>query len=366
MAFTKTGYNTVSLEPLEPSPRVTMDTTAPVKKRTWLPVFVLFVALAFLLLYRYGETWSRRLLLYLSGAPWARNIVSDLPLARRVASRFVAGMDRDAAIGVTRSLNQSGMKVTLDYLGESCTNAQESAVARNEILILLDCIAESKLDANVSVKLSQLGLKIDERLAEENLRRIVRRAAELGNFIRVDMEDHPTTDATLRIYRQLKFGEGLTNLGVVIQSYLYRSEDDVAELVEEGTRVRLCKGAYREPAQVAFPEKADVDANYIKLSRLLLSKEALDKGGYPAMATHDERMIDDIKAYVKANNVSPDAFEFQMLYGIRRELQESLVRQGYRVRIYVPYGTAWYPYFMRRLAERPANVWFFVSNFFRA
>jgi proline dehydrogenase len=198
------------------------------------------------------------------------------------------------------------------------------------------------------------------------LRQIARRAAEHDIFVRVDMEDTPTTDATLRIVRDLRYQEGLKNLGVVIQSYLYRSEADVAQLIDEGVRVRLCKGAYAEPADVAFPDKADTDANYVKLSRMLLSDKARAGGVYPAMATHDPRIIDDIKAYVQANRIPRDSFEFQMLYGIRRDLQDALVAEGYRVRVYVPYGTAWYPYFMRRLAERPANVWFFVSNFFRA
>jgi proline dehydrogenase len=341
------------------------DNAHPTRRRWFFIKFVVFAALLYLV-YRHGETWARHLLLYLSRAPWARTLVTDLPVGRRVAMRFVAGGDREAAVAATRSLNQSGLMVTLDYLGESCTSAQEAAIARNEVLILLDCIADSRLDANVSVKLSQLGLKISEALAEDNLRQIARRAAEHDIFVRVDMEDTPTTDATLRIVRDLRYQEGLKNLGVVIQSYLYRSEADVAQLIDEGVRVRLCKGAYAEPADVAFPDKADTDANYVKLSRMLLSDKARAGGVYPAMATHDPRIIDDIKAYVQANRIPRDSFEFQMLYGIRRDLQDALVAEGYRVRVYVPYGTAWYPYFMRRLAERPANVWFFVSNFFRA
>jgi proline dehydrogenase len=211
-----------------------------------------------------------------------------------------------------------------------------------------------------------LGLKIDPNLALANICTLVEKANRTGNFIRIDMEDSPMVDATLNIYRHLRHNAGLHNVGVVIQSYLYRSEADIEKLIEEGARVRLCKGAYAEPPEVAFPHKIDVDANYLNLSRLLLSPKARQKGVYPAFATHDPKMIDEIKTYVKVNGISRDAFEFQMLNGIRRDLQEGLAKEGYRVRVYVPYGTAWYPYFVRRLAERPANLRFFVSNYFRS
>lgn len=326
----------------------------------------IFLAVIGWILFRHGESWLRQALIYLSQARWARQIVSNWSLSWRVASRFVAGSDRDAAVSVTRDMNAAGLLITLDYLGESCTSEGEALQARAEILRLLDDIDRRQLDANVSVKPSQLGLKIDPNLAFENICALVTRANEVGNFIRIDMEDHPTTDATLDLYRRLRYQENLSNVGVVIQSYLYRSEADIERLIDDGARVRLCKGAYAEPAEVAFPNKADVDANYLNLSRQLLSAKARAKGVYPAFATHDPEMIDDIKRYTQVNHIPRDAFEFQMLYGIRRDLQESLVKEGYRVRVYVPYGTAWYPYFVRRLAERPANLWFFMSNLLRA
>lgn len=322
-------------------------------------------ALAFLLL-KNGEKWLRNILIYLSQATWARNIISNWSVSWRVASRFVSGTDRDAAIAITQALNTKGLFVTLDYLGESCTSEGEALHARAEILRLLDDIDRHKLMANVSVKPTQLGLKIDPQLAYENIRSLAQKAKSVGNFLRIDMEDHPTTDATLDIYRRLRYTDGLDNVGVVIQSYLYRSEDDIERLIDDGARVRLCKGAYAEPPEVAYPQKADVDANYLNLSRMMLSHKAQSKGVYPAFATHDPDMIDDIKLYVRANQIPVDSFEFQMLYGIRRDLQDELTREGYRVRVYVPYGTAWYPYFVRRLAERPANIWFFISNFLKA
>ena len=338
----------------------------PTRSRSSLPIFVLTVAVATFFLVRHGSDWLRRALIYLSQAAWARRLVSSWGVAWRVASRFVAGIDRDAAVAATRALNERGILVTLDYLGESCTHEGEALQAREEILRLLGDIAAGDLQANVSLKPTQLGLKIDRELAYSNICTLVERAKATGNFIRIDMEDHPTTDATLDVYRRLRYQENLSNVGVVIQSYLYRSEADIEQLIEDGARVRLCKGAYAEPAEVAFPHKPDVDANYLNLSRLLLSPAARAKGVYPAFATHDPNMIDDIKRYVQVNHIPSDAFEFQMLYGIRRDLQEELVKEGYRVRVYVPYGTAWYPYFVRRLAERPANMWFFISNFLRA
>lgn len=330
----------------------------------FVPVVLLVVATFFLV--RNGQSWLRHLLIYLSRAPWARRIVTGLSVGWRVASRFVAGEDRAAAVATTRALNEAGIMVTLDYLGESCTHEGEALQAREEILRLLDDIAANGLQANVSVKPTQLGLKIDPDLALRNICTLVERAKGIGNFIRIDMEDSPTVDTTLGMYRRLRHEHGLDNVGVVIQSYLYRSEADIEQLVEDGARVRLCKGAYAEPADVAFPHKADTDANYLNLSRLLLSPKAAAKGVYPAFATHDAAIVEEIKAYVRAHNIPSEAFEFQMLHGIRRDLQEALVKEGYRVRVYVPYGTAWYPYFMRRLAERPANLWFFISNYLRA
>lgn len=336
------------------------------RSRSSFVISALAIGALALLLFRNGEKWLRNVLIYLSQAGWARNIVSNWSVSWRVASRFVSGADREAAIATTRALNSKGLLVTLDYLGESCTSEGEALQARAEILSLLDDIDRHKLQANVSVKPTQLGLKIDPELAYENICALAQKAKSVGNFIRIDMEDHPTTDATLNIYRRLRYSDGLENVGVVIQSYLYRSEDDIERLIGDGARVRLCKGAYAEPPEVAYPQKVDVDANYLNLSRLMLSEKARSKGMYPAFATHDPAIIEDIKLYVRANHIPADSFEFQMLYGIRRDLQESLAREGYRVRVYVPYGTAWYPYFVRRLAERPANIWFFISNFVKA
>lgn len=336
------------------------------RSRKTIPLLLLAIIFFGFLVFRHGESWLRQILLYLSHAGWARQLISDWSVSWRVASRFVAGKDRQSAVAITRNMNENGLLVTLDYLGESCTNDQEALQARTEITHLLDDIAREGLQANVSVKPTQLGLKIDQGLALSNICALVEKAKSVGNFIRIDMEDSAAVDATLELYRRLRYEAGLDNVGVVIQSYLYRSEDDIAQLVDDGARVRLCKGAYAEPPEVAFPRKVDTDANYVNLARLLLSNKARQNGVYPAFATHDPAMIADIKDYVAANRIPRDAFEFQMLYGIRRDLQEQLVREGYRVRIYVPYGTAWYPYFVRRLAERPANLWFFISNFLRA
>ena len=318
------------------------------------------------LVYRNGETWLRSLLLYLSRMQLARRVVTRFPPAWAVASRFIAGESVDEAIAVTRQLNAKGMSAALDYLGESVSDACEAAAARDQILYLLQRVHESGVEAYVSVKLSQLGLKVDENLALGNLRMLLTEARTLGLRIRIDMEESALVDTTLDLYRRLRFGEGFDNVGVVIQSYLHRSEEDVRRLVDEGAWVRLVKGAYKEPPSVAYPQKSDVDAAFVRLAELLLSDDARQHGAHLAAATHDDTMIAAVQRYAAAHNLPKDAFEFQLLYGIRRERQEQLVAQGYRVRVYVPYGTAWYPYFMRRLAERPANLWFFVSNFFRA
>ena len=331
------------------------------------PIFPIVIILLVITLvtYRYGEQWLRSWLLYLSSAQWARDLTTKVPLAHTVANRFVAGEDTQAAINTTRQLNQKGMLVTLDYLGESVTSAQEANIARDEILNLLDEIQAQNVQAGVSVKLSQIGLKVDQNLAQENIRMIVQRAQEHQNFVRIDMEESAVVDDTLDIYRHLRRRYALHNVGVVIQSYLYRSQADMQRLITEGASVRLCKGAYMEPPDVAFPVKADTDNNFIALAQLMLSSEAQQNEARLAVATHDSNMIQAIRDYTNTHQIPPTAFEFQMLYGIRRELQEQLVTDGYQVRIYVPYGTAWYPYFVRRLAERPANLWFFVSNFVR-
>ncbi|MFO7631915.1 MAG: proline dehydrogenase family protein [Caldilinea sp.] len=329
-------------------------------------VTVLAAAGAGYVIYRNGESWLRSLLLYLSRSTLARRLVTGFAPAWAVAGRFIAGESVDEAISAARQLNAKGMAVTLDYLGESVSTAIEATAARDQILFLLDRIYQSEVDAYVSVKLSQLGLKIDENLAIDNLRALLIRAKGHGLRVRIDMEESALVDTTLDIYRRLRHGEGLDNVGVVIQSYLFRSEADVRKLVDEGAWVRLVKGAYKEPHTIAYALKADTDAAFVRLAEAMLSAEARARGVSLGVASHDDAMIEAVQRYTAAQNVPSDAYEFQFLYGIRREWQEQLVAQGYRVRIYVPYGTAWYPYFMRRLAERPANLWFFVSNFFRA
>lgn len=328
--------------------------------------YLLGSAVTGLLFVKYGEQWLRSFLLYLSTAVWARQTISSLTLAKRVAGRFVAGETIADAIATAQELNNKGMLVTMDYLGESVTTADEALAARDEIVRLLDCIHQSNAQANVSIKLSQLGLKLDTYLALNNMRTILSRARQYQNKIRIDMEESALVDTTLELYRTLRDEDGFDNVGVVMQAYLYRTEQDVNRLIEEGAWVRLCKGAYAEPPEVAFPVKADTDANYIKLMQQLLSLEARRNGVYLGVATHDEKMIAATTAYVQSQRIGPGEFEFQMLFGIRRELQERIVAQGYRMRVYVPYGTAWYPYFVRRLAERPANLWFFISNLMRA
>lgn len=316
----------------------------------------------------------RAFLLYLSKAPWARRLVTRWKFARRAASRFVAGDRLEEAIAAIQRLNQKGLCATLDHLGENVTKPEEARRAADDYLTLMGQICEAGVKSNASLKLSQLGLALDYDLCLDNMRRIVRKAAECGLFIRIDMEDSSTVDRTIQLYRTLR-SEGLQNVGLVIQAYLYRSEKDVRDLLAEGARFRLCKGAYKEPAEVAFPRKSDVDANYDKLASMMIDA-ALAAGSLPAsddgrmppvtgIATHDERRVRRAQECAKKVGLPKRALEFQMLYGIRSDLQTSLAAEGYPVRIYVPYGTEWYPYFARRLAERPANVWFFISNFFR-
>ena len=279
-------------------------------------------------------------------------------LARRFSSRFVAGSDLGQALAVSRDLNKDGITVTLDHLGESISSLDEAAEARNVYMGTLSAIHEGGVEGNVSLKLSQFGIDLSQEVCQANVAQLVEKAASLQGFVRVDMESSEYVDRTLSLVHGLhaRFG----SVGTVIQAYLYRSKQDIEELNRRGIRVRLCKGAYLEPASVAFPQKAQVDQNYVELMQLLLSK-----GTYPAIATHDEKMIAATKAYVAANHVARDSFEFQMLYGIRRDLQQQLVKDGFRVRIYVPFGEAWYPYYMRRLAERPANILFILRNLFK-
>ncbi len=279
-------------------------------------------------------------------------------MARRLSTRFVAGETLDQALAVARKLNAEGITVTLDHLGESVTNLADAAEARDVYLRTLNAIHAGGIQGNVSLKLTQFGLDLsyDECLA--NVEQLVRRAAEIGSFVRVDMESSEYADRTLSLVRTLHARHGA--VGVVIQAYLYRSKEDIEKLSAEGIRVRLCKGAYLEPGTVAFPRKADVDRSYVELAQYLLTR-----GEYPAIATHDEAMIGQAEQFVAANAIARERFEFQMLYGIRRDLQRRLVAGGYRLRLYVPFGMAWYPYYMRRLAERPANVIFILRNLFR-
>jgi proline dehydrogenase len=301
---------------------------------------------------------SRTALLYLSQKHELKGFFSKFPGFKQVTRRFIAGENIDDAITAILELNHAGVTATFDHLGESTTSRAEAESDVREYLRVLDRIEATGVNSNVSVKLTQLGLDIDEDYCLQNTRRIVEAAKRHDNFVRIDMEDSSKTDATLRIFKRL-YGE-YGNVGIVLQAYLYRTEKDVDDVLAMGARIRLCKGAYQESAEVAFPEKSDVDANFVKLMKKLLKS-----GIYHGIATHDERMIRATKEFVAAEGISKDAFEFQMLYGVRRELMLRLAREGYRVRTYVPYGEYWYPYFMRRLAERPANVWFVLKNLFK-
>ena len=317
----------------------------------------------------------RSFFIYISKARWARNIVMHWSIAWRVAERFIAGEKLEDAIRVIRNLNSRGINASLDLLGEHTDSPESAAKATQDILDIFDAIDAVAARANVSLKLTQIGLGVDRQLCIANMRRILERAKASDSFVRIDMEDSPLVDVTLDIYFQLRDEYGLDNTGVVIQAYLYRSEADIQRILASNGKVRLCKGAYDEPPKVAFPQKSDVDANYDRLARMLIDCELaagqprLSADGkvppIPVIASQDEQRLQFAKEYAAQVGLSKDALEFQMLYGIRRDLQEKLAQEGYPVRVYVPFGTEWYPYFMRRLAERPANVWFFLSNFFR-
>jgi proline dehydrogenase len=293
-----------------------------------------------------------------------RNFAERSSIGRRVSGRFVAGTEIADAVRVTQAVNRVGMSVSIDNLGENVTNpdeARESAKLYNQIL---DAIVANQLNANISLKLTHMGLDVDEQLARDIVAGLVAKAAsmKLPGFVRVDMEGSPYTQRTLDFVHELHRMPGnQSSIGTVIQSYLKRSESDVEKLLAEGIRIRLCKGAYKEPANIAFADKADVDANYVKLTKILLKS-----GIYHGLATHDENMIREAQAFATREKISRDSFEFQMLYGIRRDLQQKLVREGWRMRVYVPFGAEWYPYFMRRLGERPANVFFIARNMLRS
>jgi proline dehydrogenase len=305
----------------------------------------------------------RRLLLFLSRAAWADWMVRHMPLAKQMAGRFVAGETADDAVAAIRALNAEKITATVDHLGEHVKTPDDVARSTEGYLLILDKVAKSGVEASISLKLTQLGLDLDEALCLDQMRKILVRASEHRIFIRIDMESSHYTDRTLAVCRRLHREFGPNCVGVVVQAYLYRSENDLRNLIADRIRVRLCKGAYREPPETAYPRKEDVDANYVRLTHLLLDNAA--DGVYHAVATHDEKMIQAAIEYAALRHVAPDQFEFQMLYGIRRDLQRRLVAKGHYVRVYVPYGSEWYPYLMRRLAERPANLWFFLSHLVR-
>jgi proline dehydrogenase len=301
----------------------------------------------------------RAFFLLLSRLRWLRSWMETSAISWQVASRFVAGETLADVLAAGRRINSEGIALTIDHLGENVTSLAEAEASRDVYLKALNEIAENHIDGNVSLKLTQFGMDISEPACRANVEQLVRRAKELNSFVRVDMESSAYTERTLQLVEDLHARHGAA--GTVIQAYLRRSEKDVEMLCRRGIRVRLCKGAYLEPAEVAFQAKSDVDRNYVQLMRILLAA-----GTYPAIATHDEKIIEQTKDFARSRHIAPETFEFQMLYGIRRDLQRRLVAEGYRLRLYVPFGKAWYPYFMRRLAERPANVVFLARNLFRA
>ena len=298
----------------------------------------------------------RKSLLWLSEQPQIFNFVRKNSLARQFASRFVAGETVETAIEAVKPLNQKGITASLDLLGESVTRDTEAAAARDTYLQMLDRIAETRVDSNVSLKLTQMGFDIGEELCLANMRMILDKAKALGTFVRLDMEGSAYTQRTLDFFGRL-FPEYSAVTGVVIQSCLRRSPDDIDRLIGMRARVRLCKGAYLESPTVAFPDKADVDRAYVQLMQQLMKN-----GNYPGIATHDEKIITQAKDFARREAIDPSRFEFQMLYGVRRDLQERLRREGYNMRVYIPFGTQWYPYLMRRLAERPANIAFIMGS----
>ncbi len=317
----------------------------------------------------------RILLSYLAQAVWARRIVQSWGFARKMAARFVAGETLDQAVDVVKELNNRGINATLDHLGENVCTEEDARQSADEILTLIDKLKQEGVASGVSIKLSQIGLVVDSALCEENLLKILERAKSKNIFIRVDMEDSSLTEQTLELFTKTRNQGYHSIVGIAIQSYLYRSEADVRKLLETGTSIRLCKGAYKEPPGIAFPKKRDVDINFDKITELLLDR-SLSEGSrispdgsfppIPAIGTHDQERINLALEYARSIDLPKLGLEIQMLYGIRKNLQEQLAKEGYPVRVYVPYGSEWYPYFVRRLAERPANLWFFLTNLFRS
>ncbi len=303
----------------------------------------------------------RAMFIGLSTSKALRAFAEKSPMGQAMSKRFVAGNFVSDGVKVTKELNARGIAVTIDNLGENVTNIEEAKASAKLYHEMIDEIVTGGLHCNVSLKLTHMGLDVDEMLARELVSGLVDHAARVDSFVRVDMEGSPYTQKTLDLVHDLHARPGHQGrVGTVIQAYMYRSEKDVQELLAKGIRIRLCKGAYKEPANIAFQDKADVDKNYVKLAQMLLKS-----GTYHGIATHDERIIEQMKAFATREKIDRDSFEFQMLYGIRRDLQEQLVKEDWRMRVYVPFGTEWYPYFMRRLAERPANAFFIAKNLLR-
>jgi len=300
---------------------------------------------------------TRSALIWLSGHEGLKDFAARFKFFQKLTTRFVAGETIDDVIPYIREINRENCTASFDHLNESVDNADEANKEVEEYLRILRQIDETKIRSNVSIKLTQFGLGLDPELAYQNARRVVVDAQQRGNFVRVDMEGSNVTQATIDIFKRLRAEFDLNDVGIVLQSYLHRTYDDAKELVKLPARIRICKGAYSEPPEVAFPDKKDVDDNYVKVMQLLLSS-----GVYHGIATHDPKMIDATIDFATREGIGKEKFEFQMLYGIRRDLQHQLARDGFNMRVYVPYGKHWYPYFMRRLAERPANIWFVMKN----
>ena len=303
---------------------------------------------------------TRSALLYLARQDKLKDFAARFAAFRKITGRFIAGETTDEAVAAIRELNAGGCSASFDHLNESVDSTAETEGEVREYLNVLAKIDESKINSNVSIKLTQFGLDIDPELAYRNARTVVADAARRGNFVRVDMESSAVTQVTIDIFKRLRNEFGLNDVGIVLQSYLRRTYEDAQDLLKIPARIRICKGAYNEPPEVAFPDKKDVDENYVRVMKLLLSS-----GTYHGIATHDPNMINATIRYARDQGIGKEAFEFQMLYGIRRDLQEKLARDGYNMRVYVPYGKHWYPYFMRRLAERPANIWFVMKNLWK-
>jgi proline dehydrogenase len=307
------------------------------------------------------ERVMRAVLLWLSRRRFIGRFARWMPLSRPIVARFVAGETLESALPALDRLRAAGFRTSVDVLGEAVTSEAAARAAAAAYVAAIPQLEAQGLDVNVSIKLSQMGLGLGPDVVRENVARVLTAAAAAGGFVRIDMEDHSTTDATLAIWRELRpLMAGSGDVGVVLQSALRRTPRDAEDLIAAGARIRLCKGAYREPSTVAYPDKSDVDAAYVAVMKRLL-----DDGTFPAIATHDDRIVDEAIAYARERGIGPERFEFQMLFGVRRDLQERLVRDGWGVRVYVPTGSQWYPYFMRRLAERPANVVFLAVSVVR-